>query len=102
MLKKLVLNVTVMVAVVLVVAQAVVLVDQVQVVLAAVEASDGTRKEVNKAMFGSANLTVPVAKSITGRALSIDHSTGDLISPELSITQIRRGKEVFVSSQVVQ
>jgi branched-chain amino acid transport system substrate-binding protein len=73
-----------------------------QVILAAVEKSDGTRKSVNASVFGSANLSVDAAKSITGRVLTIEHSTGDLISPELSITQIRHGKEAFVSSQVVR
>jgi branched-chain amino acid transport system substrate-binding protein len=73
-----------------------------QVVLAAVEKSDGTRKGVNDAVFGSSDLSVPEAKSITGRTLTIDHTTGDLIGPELSITQIRHGKETFVSSQVVR
>lgn len=72
-----------------------------QVILAAVESSDGTRRGVERAVFGSANLTVPAASSITGQDITIDHTTGDALTTTLTVLQIRGGVESFVSSQTV-
>lgn len=73
----------------------------VQVVLAAISASDGTRAGVHQALFGGADLTVPDAESITGEALVIDHSTGDLTSNTITISVVRGGKETYLSSSRV-
>ncbi|HWS34980.1 MAG TPA: branched-chain amino acid ABC transporter substrate-binding protein [Actinoplanes sp.] len=70
----------------------------VQVVLAAIAASDGTRAGVHQALFGATDLTVPATESITGQALTIDHSTGDLTSNTITISVVRGGKETFLSS----
>ena len=72
-----------------------------QVILAAVEASDGSRASVDAAVFGAANLTVPAAISITGRDITINRSTGDSTSATMTILTVRAGTEAFVSSETV-
>lgn len=73
----------------------------VQLIRAAIAASDGTRKGLHQAIFGSTDLTVPAAESITGRDLTIDRATGDITSADISILQIRRGKETFVTGKTI-
>lgn len=72
-----------------------------QVILQAIAASDGTRAGVNEAIFGSADLTVPATRSITGQPLTIDRRTGDLTSSTMTILRVRGGKEIFQSSMQV-
>lgn len=69
-----------------------------QVILQAIDAGDGTRAGVHRAIFGAADLTVPADRSITGAALTVDHRTGDLTASALSILMIRGGKETYLSS----
>lgn len=73
-----------------------------QVILGAIQASDGSREGVNRAVFGSAdNLTVPASESITGQNITIDRETGDVTATAMTVLQIRGGVESFVSSQSV-
>lgn len=72
-----------------------------QVILAAIAAGDGTRAGVNRAIFGSSDLTVPAERSITGEALTIDHRTGDLTASTITILQVHGGQETYRSSMKV-
>lgn len=72
-----------------------------QVILAAIESSDGTRKGVHDAILGASDLTVPAATSILGQAITINHATGDPVASAMTILQIRGGTETLVSSQTV-
>jgi len=62
-----------------------------QAAVKAIAASDGTRAGVNRAVFGATALTIPASESITGRAVTINPATGDVISNDVSIMQISSG-----------
>ncbi|HYO17768.1 MAG TPA: branched-chain amino acid ABC transporter substrate-binding protein [Dermatophilaceae bacterium] len=70
----------------------------VQVILAAIEASDGTRKGVNAAVFSGSGLTVDETTSAIGKAFTIDPATGDIDVKDISVLQIQNGAEVFVKA----
>jgi branched-chain amino acid transport system substrate-binding protein len=73
-----------------------------QVILAAIEKSDGTRKGIRDAVFEGAGLEVPAATSVLGKDLKIDPATGDVNAKDISIEQIRNNAEAFVKAQVVK
>ena len=52
-------------------------VSAVQVMLAAVAASDGTRVGVQKAIFSGSGISIPADQSVLGKAVTINPSTGD-------------------------
>ncbi len=51
----------------------------VQVILAAIEKSDGTRKGVTDAVFSGEGITIPADKSVIGKEIKIDPTTGDTV-----------------------
>jgi len=72
-----------------------------QVILAAIEKSDGTRKGVTDAVFTGEGITIPADKSLTGKEVKIDPKTGDLTSQDISILTLTGGKETFLKAQPV-
>jgi len=72
-----------------------------QVVLAAIRQSDGTRKGVREALFSGAGVTVPRAESVLGADLRIDPATGDVTLKDLTIEVIKRNEETFEKVQTV-
>ena len=72
-----------------------------QVILAAIEASDGTRAGVTNAVFSGAGITIPADKSAIGKEIKIDPATGDTTAIDISILQIKDDKETFVFAQPV-
>jgi len=64
-----------------------------QVVLAALERSDGTRKGVHDALFGAQAVTVPTATSVLGTAFGIDPRTGDVSLRECTVETVTGGRE---------
>ncbi|MBI4942202.1 MAG: branched-chain amino acid ABC transporter substrate-binding protein [Actinobacteria bacterium] len=72
-----------------------------QVILAAIEKSDGTRKSVNDAVFTGEGITIPADKSLTGKEIKIDPATGDVTSKDVSILQMKGGAETFLQAQAV-
>ena len=48
----------------------------VQVILAAIAKSDGTRKGVNDAVLSGEGITIPAAESVTGKEIKIDPAIG--------------------------
>ena len=54
----------------------------VQVILAAIAKSDGTRKGVTEAVLGGAGITIPADESVTGKEIKIDPATGDITAQE--------------------
>ena len=64
-----------------------------QVILAAIEASDGTRKGVTDAVFSGAGITIPADKSVTGAEISIDPASGDVKTKTVTIQIMTGGKE---------
>jgi branched-chain amino acid transport system substrate-binding protein len=70
-----------------------------QVILAAIEKSDGTRKGVTEAVLSGEGITIPADVSVTGKEIKIDPTSGDIAEKNLSILQVKGGKETFVKLQ---
>ncbi len=73
----------------------------VQVILAAIEKSDGTRKSVTDAVFSGEGITIPADKSAIGKEIKIDPATGDTSAKDISVLQLKSGKETFIQAQPV-
>jgi branched-chain amino acid transport system substrate-binding protein len=75
----------------------------VQVILKAIEGSDGTRKSINEQVFGGgAGITIPEADSVIGKEIKIDPKSGDTNNKDISILQLKGGKETFIKAQPVE
>ena len=72
-----------------------------QVILQAIEKSDGTRKGVNAAVFGGAGIDIPANVSVIGKEIKIDPKTGDTNNKDISIEQVTNGVEKFLKAQPV-
>jgi branched-chain amino acid transport system substrate-binding protein len=74
-------------------------VQALQVILAAIEKSDGTRKSVTQQVLGSGGgITIPVDKAILGKEIKIDPATGDVNAIDMTIQHITGGKEVSLKA----
>ena len=74
----------------------------VQVILKAIEGSDGTRKSINDQVFGGgAGIDIPADVSVIGKEIKIDPKTGDTNNKDISILQLKAGVETFVKAQPV-
>jgi branched-chain amino acid transport system substrate-binding protein len=73
----------------------------VQVILAAIEKSDGTRKGVRDAVFGATGITIPAATSALGKEILIDPKTGDTSAKDISVLTEKGVAQVFVKAQPV-
>jgi branched-chain amino acid transport system substrate-binding protein len=71
-----------------------------QVILAAIEKSDGTRKSVTDQVF-TTGVTIPADKSVLGKEIKIDPATGDTAAVDISILILKDNKETFVQAQAV-
>jgi branched-chain amino acid transport system substrate-binding protein len=74
----------------------------VQVILAAIEKSDGTRKGVTEAVLSGDGITIPADQSVVGKEIRIDPATGDTTALDLTIEIVKGGKETFFKSQTLQ
>jgi branched-chain amino acid transport system substrate-binding protein len=74
----------------------------VQVILAAIEKSDGTRKSITDAVFSGAGITIPEADSVIGKEIIIDPKTGDTNNKDISILRLTSGVEKFQKAQPVE
>jgi branched-chain amino acid transport system substrate-binding protein len=74
----------------------------VQVILAAIEKSDGTRKGITDAVFGGAGITIPADVSVIGKEIKINPKTGDTDTKDISVLQLRGGVQKFVKAQPVE
>ena len=70
-------------------------VQALQVVLAAIERSDGTRQGVRDAVFAGPAIVVPGATAILGRDVSIDPATGDVSGRDVSIQLVQDNQAVM-------
>ena len=73
-----------------------------QVILAAIEKSDGTRKGVTEAVLSGEGITIPADQSVVGKEIKIDPATGDTTAKDLTIEIVKDGKEAFFKSQSLQ
>ena len=65
----------------------------VQVILQALQQSDGTRVGVNNAVFSGAGITIPADISAIGKELKIDPATGDVNLLDMTIEVIKGNAE---------
>ena len=72
-----------------------------QVIMAAIEKSDGTRLGVTNAVFEGEGITIPADKAITGKEIKISPADGDVVAKDVSILQLKGGAETFVQAQPV-
>ena len=77
-------------------------VSAVQVILAAIEKSDGTRKGVNDAVFTGDGITIPAEKSAIGAEIKIDPASGDLVAKDVAILVLKDQTETFLQAQPVK
>jgi len=72
-----------------------------QVILAAIEKSDGTRTSITEQVFSGEGITIPADKSAIGKEIKIDPATGDTSAIDISVLVIKDDKETFVAAQPV-
>jgi branched-chain amino acid transport system substrate-binding protein len=73
-----------------------------QVILAAIAKSDGTRKGVTEAVFSGTGVTVPAASSVLGKSLHISTLTGDTTAKDITVEQIVGGQETTLKAWTVK
>ena len=73
----------------------------VQVILAAIEKSDGTRKGVQQAIFSGEGITIPAAQSVLGKELKIDPKTGDANFKDVLVEVVKGNAEEPLKSVTV-
>jgi branched-chain amino acid transport system substrate-binding protein len=66
-----------------------------QVILAAIEKSDGTRKSVRDAVFEGSGISIPASTAVLGKDVSIDPKTGDVSARDISVLIMKSQKETF-------
>ena len=72
-----------------------------QVILQAIEKSDGTRKGITDQVFGGSGIVIPADKSLTGKEIKLDPKSGDLTSQDISILTMTGGAETFLKAQPI-
>jgi len=70
-------------------------VQALQVILAAIEKSDGTRASVRNAVFEGSGVSIAADKAIIGKAVAIDPSTGDVNAKDISVELVKGADETF-------
>jgi branched-chain amino acid transport system substrate-binding protein len=70
----------------------------VQVILAAIAASDGTRTGVQQAIFSGAGISISADQSVLGKAIALDPATGDTSAIDITIEVIKGGAETTLTA----
>ena len=73
-------------------------VQALQVILAAIEMSDGTRRGVWEQVLRGTGITIGADIAIIGKPVSIDPATGDVSARDISVVVVKDGKETFVKA----
>lgn len=73
-----------------------------QVILAAIEKSDGTRKGITEAVFSGSGITIAADKAVTGAEIAIDPATGDVKSKTITIQMMKGGAETDIMPWVIK
>ena len=74
----------------------------VQVILAAIAKSDGSRKGVNNAVFSGSGITIPAKQSVLGKELKISTLTGDTLAKDITIEVIKNNDETTLKAWTVK
>ena len=73
-----------------------------QVIIAGIEASDGTRAGLTSAVLGGSGVTVPADISMLGKEIHLDPKTGDTTAHDMTILTVSGNKEVTLKPWTVQ
>ena len=73
-----------------------------QVILAAIAQSDGTRQGVINAVFSGAGISIPASQCVLGKAIHIDPASGDVDARDISVLLMKNNQETFLQAQTVQ
>lgn len=73
----------------------------VQVILAAIAKSDGTRAGILGQVFSGSGISIPAAQSVLGKEIKIDPKTGDVGAKDISVLKMTANKETFLKAQAV-
>jgi len=76
-------------------------VQALQVILAAIAKSDGTRKGVRDQVFEGSGISIPQGQAVIGKAIQIDPATGDVNAKDITIELVKGGAETFFKAQSV-
>ena len=74
----------------------------VQVILAAIAKSDGSRKGVNNAVFSGSGISIPAKQSVLGKELKISTLTGDTLAKDITIEVIKNNDETTLKAWTVK
>ena len=73
-------------------------VQALQVILSAIEKSDGTRKGVRDQVFEGSGITVAGSDAVLGKELKIDPKSGDVSVRDISVLQMKSNQEAFLKA----
>lgn len=73
----------------------------VQVILAAIAKSDGTRQGVLNQVFSGSGIDIPASQSVLGKEIKIDPATGDTNNKDISILLMKGNQETYLKGQPV-
>lgn len=73
-----------------------------QVFLAAIAQSDGTRKGVRDQIFTGSGITISAADSVLGKETRLDPATGDVNAKDITVEVIKGGAETTVQAWPVK
>lgn len=73
-----------------------------QVILAAIAKSDGTRSSITSQVLGGSGITIPKSQSVTGKAIVIDPKTGDTSAKDVTVEIMKNNAETFFKAQSVK
>jgi branched-chain amino acid transport system substrate-binding protein len=73
-----------------------------QVILAAIAKSDGTRKGVTAAVFSGDGISLSGSDAVLGKPIKIDSKSGDVNTIDISILQMKDQKESFLKPYPVE
>jgi len=74
----------------------------VQVIMAAIAKSDGTRASVTSQVLGGSGITIPKADSVTGKDIVIQPNSGDTTAKDITVEIMKNNAETFLKAQTVQ
>ncbi len=74
----------------------------VQVILAAIAKSDGTRKSVNNAVFSGSGISIPAKQSVLGKELKISTLSGDTLAKDITVEVIKNNDETTLKAWTVK
>ena len=74
----------------------------VQVILAAIAKSNGTRKSVTQAVFSGSGISIPAKQSVLGKELKISTLSGDTLAKDITIEVIKGNEETTVKAWTVK